>query len=349
MKRAAQYFRTFALGSSLLAALFVALPVKAATFYQQLSDSAGTLVSSSVPFLIGSFTTTATTTITSGVDKGLAIYNFKNLNPGNSLGGGFEISIYSASNCTGLLATYASRDFSLAETNQDVDYFADLLANNSNSFAGGTYYVCFKGFLHNTDTSGELRMNYSNDFFYGYLTSEGTGESIPIAPGIPGFTDVGIATSSQAVYCYQNFASSTGFLDSLGLSISQGFCNVGVFLFVPNSGVLNNFSSLIPIAETKIPFSYFYDIGNIVNGSTASSTQNMTAFSINLAALDFASSTGMGPILPVGNFDFLSSTTISHYLPVGMHDLLYNMMIAAIWVDVAWLFYRKIVPAKAKI
>lgn len=340
---------SLALVFGLLAVFFIALPAHANTIYQQLSDSSKEhTTDTNFCNYMGSFTLASTTNFVVG-DAGLVVGSINNTSLHAT---GVYLALATSkgnSGCVGwgtVVGQYNSELFDGATSTGDL--FMTMTVTTAFSLNAGTYYL-YMGGLNVANTNWKILMNFSEDFVYGYLTANGTGTSFPISPGLPGFTDYGIATSSQAVYCYQNFASSTGFLDSVGLSISQGFCNVGVFLFVPNSGVLNNFSSLIPVAQTKIPFSYFYDISSIVNGSTASSTQNMTAFSINLAGLDFASSTGMGPILPTGNFDFLSSTTISHFLPVGMHDLLYNMMIAAIWVDVAWLFYRKIVPAKAKI
>lgn len=184
--------------------------------------------------------------------------------------------------------------------------------------------------------------NWTAGTFFPYFSIVTDGFQIT-----PTASSSGVFLSGAQQFCDSKFASSSP-LD-VASGIAHGGCVVAGYLFVPTPESVSQFGNLAPALQSKIPFSYFYDIIDIVNGSTASSTQNMTAFGMDLGVLDFASSTGLGPILPVGNFDFLSSTTISKYMPVGMHDLLYNMMIAAIWVDVAWLFYRKIVPNKANI
>jgi hypothetical protein len=159
-----------------------------------------------------------------------------------------------------------------------------------------------------------------------------------------------VATSTLATYCQNNFATTTnGIFSQLTADIQLGLCNVGTFLFVPSQNTLQNFSNLQSNVTKKIPFSYYYEIRNIVASSTATTTTNMQSFAIDLNQLNFASSTAMGNILPTVNFDFLSKETIDHFLPTGMHDLLYNLMQFAIWIELMWLLYHKVVPTKAKI
>lgn len=157
-------------------------------------------------------------------------------------------------------------------------------------------------------------------------------------------TAIGVSTTSNAVYCDNNFAGL-----SIGADIANALCNVGAFLFVPSTATVNQYAALTSTLQGKVPFSYYYDVYNIVNNSSASTTQNLPSYGLDLGLIDFASSTALGPIFPAGNFEFFSSSTIDKFLPSGMHDLLYNMMIWAIWLDLMWVLYHKLMPHKAKI
>lgn len=161
----------------------------------------------------------------------------------------------------------------------------------------------------------------------------------------PTASSSGIFFSGAVDYCNSAFASSTG----IGATIGNGLCIATGFLFVPTAASIQQFQDFSTALQNVIPFSYYYDVSTIFTDSSASSTQNMVAYSANLSVLDAASSTGFGPILPTSPFDFFSSTTISHYLPVGMHDFLYTLMQTAIWVEVLFLLYRRIIPNKPKI
>jgi len=161
--------------------------------------------------------------------------------------------------------------------------------------------------------------------------------------------DSSISTTSLATFCDSNVPyDNSNIVQATITAIPNGLCRVGSFLIVPSSSSLSQFSTLSDTLRGKIPFSYFYDVSDLYNGSTASSTQNMQSFTMSLGLIDFASSTSMGAMLPA-SVNFLSSTTISTFLPAGMHDLLYNMMIYAIWIEVMYLLYHRIVPNKAKI
>jgi hypothetical protein len=162
-------------------------------------------------------------------------------------------------------------------------------------------------------------------------------------------TKLGIATSTSFAFCNTSFATSSGLVSDFANGFSNGLCQVAGFLIVPAPATLEGFSSLTSTAREKIPFSYYYDILGVVNGSSASTTQNLPSYGLDLSVLDFSSSTAMGPLLPTGIFSIFSSSTIERFLPAGLHDLLYNMMIWAIWGDLMWVLYHKIVPSKAKI
>jgi len=158
----------------------------------------------------------------------------------------------------------------------------------------------------------------------------------------------GVSTSTIQTYCSSSYSTSTGLFSDLSNAVTYGTCTAFAFLFVPNQDTLQDFSDLSSTTRSKIPFSYGYDIAGIFTGLNASTSQNFPTFTIGLGAIDFASSTAMGSIFP-SNLDFLSTTTINRFLPAGMHDLLYNFAIFVIWVEVAFVLYRKVMPTKAKI
>jgi len=160
----------------------------------------------------------------------------------------------------------------------------------------------------------------------------------------PDSESTGLSLSGAQDFCNDAFASSTG----IGATIANGLC-VGLgFLFIPSSGSISQYADLSTGLSQVIPFSYGYDVASIFGGLEASTTQNFPTYSIGLSAIDFSSSTAMGPIFP-STLEFLSTTTINQFLPAGMHDLLYNLMIFIIWVEVAFVLYHKVVPKKAKI
>lgn len=154
------------------------------------------------------------------------------------------------------------------------------------------------------------------------------------APGFAGF-----ASSTVATTCDNSFATSSGFLDSVGSSISNGLCRVASFLFVPSPSSLRQFVSLASTSQQKIPFSYFYDIVNDFSSLSASSSVNVPTYTADLHGAGIGSTTPIGNILP--SLEILSTTTINRYLPSGAHDALFLLARAAIWFGVGMFFYNK--------
>lgn len=313
----ARYTKLAVIGALLL---FSGAPfASASTIYQQLSDSSGEVGSLNTR-LLGTFILATSTSLTANVETGLVVVNFHNL----SLDSGISLTVGTDNTCASSLAHYDSMTFSsTTQTNTDSDFFADLTGKTTTVLSPGTYYICGQVLVNNATTI-TLRTNFSQDFVYGNLTGDGSGESVPIVPGLPGFTDVGIATSSQAAYCYQNFASSTGFLDSVGLSISQGFCNVGVFLFIPSQNSLNQFTALSGTLETKMPFSWFFDVRTLLAGAEASSTGNAASLSFTFGS----TTTALKPI----TVDALSTSTISKYYPDSVRNAALFLMAVAFYM-----------------
>jgi len=172
-----------------------------------------------------------------------------------------------------------------------------------------------------------------------------TGQSLPVFTNMsysPGFSPT---TTAQT--CESNFATSSSFFDSIGSSISNGFCRASLFLFAPSEQSLNQFLVLASSSQEKIPFSYVFGVYDQVNGLSATTTENVPTYTANLAAVGIGSTTPIGNILP--NATWLSKATIDTYLPVGIHDALFFLARCGIWFVVIMMFYHRIVPHKAKI
>jgi len=332
---------------------------KADTFYQQLSDSTRSVeiitVGSGGPldcYALGSFTVAQDVTVDSS-GRGFLFMTNKTGTP-FTFHDYFNVQIATTSvsgNTCALTPTIAQYDSFATVQAQANPQLVNLFSAGGpvTLYAGVVYYLNLATNTRGASSGGHIliAIGTPSSSMFGALNTDGVA-SIPVTPGIPGFTDVGVSTTSQQEYCGSSFSTSTGFLDSLGRSISLGFCNVGAFLFIPSQQTLNQFQGLASTSQNKIPFAYFFDVKSIYDNSTATTTQNVPTFSINLGLIDFASSTAMGHILPT-NLDFFSKGTIDKFLPVGMHDLIYNLMIYAIWVDLMYVLYRRIVPSKPKL
>jgi len=141
----------------------------------------------------------------------------------------------------------------------------------------------------------------------------------------------------------------TGTSTPIGNQISYGLCLVGGYLFVPTAESVQQFSGLNDAVQGRIPFSYYQDTASLLSGLTASTTQNMTPFGLDLSGTALATSSVIAQNVLSTRFDLLSTTTIARYVPNDLYNFLYGSEVAAIWVT--WLFvaYRRIVPTKAKI
>jgi len=341
MKKLPKYL-TIIVTSMMVWGAFLVSEVKAVTFYQQLSDSASALqIKDFTPnesTLVGSFAVTQTVNLSGG--RGLAVIRVEGgtpisvnviissttppYTPGDPFDGGYTIA------CAGCAV--------------GVDSFEDMAGGSGILYPGIVYYVYMS--LNGNNNDEYVVTNLSGDFFYGYMT-DGDGESIPIAPGIPGFTDVGISTTSQQTYCNANFSTTTGLLDNIGASFARGICNVTVFLFIPSSNAVAQWQGLASTSSNKIPFSYFTDLRTLFNNLSATTSETVPTYAANMAAVGIGSTTPIGNILP--SLTWLSVSAIQTYLPAGIHDALFFLARCAIWFSVAMMFYRRVIPHKAKV
>lgn len=150
-----------------------------------------------------------------------------------------------------------------------------------------------------------------------------------------------VSTSTLPVVCQSNFSTSTSILDSVGSSIAYGLCLAGTYLFIPSQQQLDQYGDYNLLVQTKIPFSYFYDVKSEIDSLSATSTDNVPTYSVDLASAAVSGST-----TPIGNFlphnlSILSSTTINTYLPNGVHTALFTLASAAIWFSAGYYIYHR--------
>jgi len=161
---------------------------------------------------------------------------------------------------------------------------------------------------------------------------------------IPNWTGIN-ATSTALTSLYQSGASSTLALiearcSGAGNVFSQALCAAGAFLFIPDPAVLNGFASLPTLVDTKFPFSWWNGMTETVNGLTASSSANMAVVTLGLSAVDPATSTIFGQLLP--NVTVLSSTTITRYLSPSILATLLIIEALALWVIVGFFIFDRV-------
>ena len=310
----------------------------ASTVYQQLTDSSGFI---SVPFtsvcsssvVVGTFTTDSTSHIMGG---GVGyVYLSNELNVGNT---NVILGVSSTSDACGNLASILYT-VSQSGSGETTSYFGNF--SSATLSPNSLYYVTV---LNGGSNPVKFVSNFSSHFFFGYLTDKGN-ESLPVSPGIPGFSNTGISTTSQQRYCYQNFSTSTGFLSVLSQDISLGFCNTAVFLFVPSTDSFQSLESLSSSTSTHFPFSWFYGTVFLFQSLEASSSQ-MVNWVIPFHSLGLGSSTVMGNFLP--DVTILSSSTITTYIGLERWESLQFLIVISLYLGLVFGFYKEVKFISAK-
>jgi len=149
-------------------------------------------------------------------------------------------------------------------------------------------------------------------------------------------TLLSVSTSSVQLYCDNLYTTS-----SIGGSIANGMCTVLAFLFIPDQETLNSFSTLQNTLAQKIPFSYGYDLQAIFQGLTASTSNNLSDIIIDFPQP--ASTSPLGSIIPL-SITVLSTSTIGTYLPESVRQTFLGFQRVALWLSLAYLIYRRIIP-----
>lgn len=310
----------------LLTLFFLPFTAGATTIYQQFTDNAGEAELNAGCLPLGSFTVSAPITVVP--------FSVQSVIRNNSIFTGSNLFNYvistSSSNCNA-----PNQLISVTSTRQDGSFVPN---DNAAHFSLGTTTTptSYTTFLPNTIyyiwadsgiTDVFITTNLSGDFLYGYITAGGFAPSLPILPGLLGYTDVGISTTSQQVYCNQNFSTSTGLLDSVGQSISLGLCNVSVFLFIPSQSAVSTFMTGVSQLENKAPFAWAFEVRDIYNNYVATtSTSTFPILSIDVGTSSLAS------VLGTSQLTLLSQNTVNTYLPNGVLVALRLLISGALWL-----------------
>lgn len=319
------------------------VPQANAFVYSQLFGGTDTAIASTSYQLVGDFVPAASNTYLTNVDY--AQGSFSTRNTANA-----SQPVIVISNTPPPTSSPNAIGYFIASTTLlgNVSTFVVLPLHAQSGFtlnAGTQYYIYFTTSLGGNGTGSEIATDAFSRF-YGFI-SESANASGGFSLGATIFPG-GISTSSAAIECGANFSTSTGFLDTVGQSFSLALCNVGVFLFVPSTNSLQQWQGFASTTRGKIPFSYYYDFQGILNGSSASTTDNFQGLSIDLASV-YASTTPLAAVIIPSHIDLLSTTTVSKYVSSGMHTTLMFLASSAIWVMVLMHLYRRIRPAHAKI
>lgn len=333
----------------LVLGLFLATPfsVQAVTVYQQFNDNSGVLNIDDEYVVIGSFIPSQN--ITTVPAELQIIFENKTGICSNTL---FAVFVATSSDNGVLAESQKYVDFRpvLSPSGGCVPddnnvYFTVGTTTSASSFAirqtylaSTTYYIWVANFAGGDGI--DVYTNLSEDFYYGYLTAGGFSLSLPILPGLSGYTDVGISTTSQQVYCNSNFGTTTGLLDSLGQSIALGACNVSVFLFIPSQTAVNNFFNIEDSLSVRFPFAWYYDIKNVFLGLTASTSANYPTYAYDLSAA--ASTTPLAQNIIGSSLSLASPTSIQSFAGDSVWTTLRTLMSYMLWIAFAYFVYRKI-------
>jgi len=317
-----------------VAAFFIGpLCASADTVYQQLVDSGG---KKSLPFstscansyVVGTVVTDGASHVMNG---GTGYFYFNNPDSSSNT---VDIGLSTTSSYCDEVGAAA---FSIPPTGSDGTVGIDGAFSGS-SLAPNTHYnlVAISG---SYAVTVKIVSSFDTSNAFGYIT-DANQNNVPIIPGVPGFTDVGVATSSVASYCNSSFSATTTFASQLSSDFSYGLCTVSVFLFVPPASALTQYGNFSSLLSGKFPFSYFYSIAGAFSSLTASTTENLPTFTLNLQDLGIGSSTSMGNILP--NFVLLSTSTIGHFMPDSIRLQLLFLATCAMWLAFMYDVFRTI-------
>lgn len=201
-----------------------------------------------------------------------------------------------------------------------------------------------------TGIVGSSGFRYGDDVLYTETPTATTASSIfwlVYSGSAPSFTTFDastffptVSTTSVTAVCNQNFATTTGVLDTIGASFANGICLVGAYLFIPSVDSLNQFSNVQTVLQSKIPFSYFYALADIYDGLTATGTSAVfqdIEFDISSTSVK---NTAFGSIIPT--VKAFSTTTIGTYISPSILALLRTLMASTIWLGFAYVVFRRV-------
>lgn len=173
-----------------------------------------------------------------------------------------------------------------------------------------------------------------------FLTT--TPLNVPITTLFPNATSTAVDLPTAQTFCgSETFATSTGFFDSTAQAFSRGLCLSFAYVFVPSSTALNQWTGLSDTLSNHIPFSYAYGIKDAFSGLVASTTSNLQGVTYTLPSI--GSSSPIGTLYPT-QIVGLSTSTIGTYLPESVRQSFLGLQRIALWLALALVIYRRIIP-----
>jgi len=144
----------------------------------------------------------------------------------------------------------------------------------------------------------------------------------------------GVSTSTVAATCDGGVATSSGLLDSIGSSIANGMCRVGVFLFVPSPGAISQWQAIGSQVVTKAPISYAVEVRDAYEAFVATSSETFPALSLNLGTTS--------GFLGGGNIELLSEDKVEQFAGSTALSLLRGLLASVFWLMAIAFVYRQI-------
>lgn len=171
-----------------------------------------------------------------------------------------------------------------------------------------------------------------NSNFYPFFDVIGNGFTLEASS-----TASALDLSGASAFCNQQFGTSSSIASDFGAAI----CTAVGFLFIPSQASITQFADIPTGLSQKAPFSWVFQTIGTWDSLTATTTENVPQYSIDLAATGIGSTTALGDILPT-QMDLLSSSTINKYLPAGVHDTLFALAGFAIDLTAVGYMFRRV-------
>jgi len=167
--------------------------------------------------------------------------------------------------------------------------------------------------------------------------------NINISQLYPAATSTGVNLGAAQSFCGSStYATSTGFWDSTGQAFSRGMCLAFAAVFVPSPESAMQFQNLEGDLQTKVPFSYFYQISSAFTSLQASSTENLPTLSIDLSSVNLGASTTLGALYSP-HITILSTSTISRFLSDDSRHAWLNFLRVCLWMMLLVHLYNRVV------
>lgn len=117
------------------------------------------------------------------------------------------------------------------------------------------------------------------------------------------------------------------------IDFGKGLCKVATYLFVPTDTSMTYFNRVRTTFESKLPFSYFYDIQDAITTSLENEEGTVPTLTINLEDTD----------LPLGGsegIELFSSDTVQEFAGETNVELFRDLMTWALWLIFMFAAYR---------